>query len=168
MRNVSSASSCVVTTLPITMLPRLQAVEQAAQQRGLARTDLAGDDDKAVVAQHAVVQIGLGAPVLLAAEIEIPGSGLSWNGCSSDRKGFVHGGQNCWVMLAVTEFSCRRTHPGSDYDAVQAPERWRAPQLDRPSRHALLVVNWLTPCPRLLDRLAVRLSELEGVSFARR
>jgi hypothetical protein len=52
----------------------VHAVEQAPHDGGLAGADLAGDDDEAFVAQQAVLQVGLGAPVLLAAEVEA-GSG---------------------------------------------------------------------------------------------
>ncbi len=49
----------------------LETVEQAAQHRRLAGTDLAGDDDEAFVARDAVLEVRFGAPVLLAAEEEV-------------------------------------------------------------------------------------------------
>src|SRR6185312_2810898 len=47
-----------------------EAVEQTSQNRRLARADLAGDDDEALVAHHPVIEVGLGTLVLLAAVVE--------------------------------------------------------------------------------------------------
>jgi hypothetical protein len=48
-----------------------QAVEQVAHQRGLAGTDFAGDDDEALALRQAVLEVGHGALVALAAEEEV-------------------------------------------------------------------------------------------------
>ena len=77
--------------LPMTTSLPMQAVDQAAQDHRLAGADLAGDDDEAFVARHAVLQIGLGAAVLLAAEVE-SGVGVELEGLAAQPvEGFVHG-----------------------------------------------------------------------------
>lgn len=104
----------------------VQAVQQPTQQRGLAGTDLAGDDDETVIAQHAIVKVGLGPAVLLATEVEV-GIRAELEGLAAQPvKGFIHvtaalapstaddapcrvsvgaattmiSCQNCWVRLA--------------------------------------------------------------------
>ena len=51
-------------------LLRVELVEQAAHDRGLAGADVAGDDDESFVLVQAVLEVGHGAPVLPAAEVE--------------------------------------------------------------------------------------------------
>ena len=71
----------------------VQAVEQAAQHGGLAGTNFAGDDDEAIIAQHAVLQVGLGTAMLLAAEVEV-GVWVELERLASQPvKRFVHGSE---------------------------------------------------------------------------
>ena len=51
-------------------LLRIQLVEQAAHDRGLARADIAGDHDESLVLVQAVLEVRHRAPVLAAAEVE--------------------------------------------------------------------------------------------------
>ena len=48
-----------------------QPVEQVAHQRGFTGTDFAGDDDEAFALRQAVLEVGHGALVALAAEEEV-------------------------------------------------------------------------------------------------
>ena len=102
-------------------LAAAQAFQQAAQQRRLAGANLTGDDDETIIAQYAIVEIGLGAPVLLAAEIEI------WIRVELERlagqtvEGFVHGlellhqvGKNC--VLSVGRRALGTAMPGAHRD----------------------------------------------------
>ena len=49
----------------------VKAFQQVAHDGGLAGADIAGDDDEAFVLVHAVLEVGHGAAMLLAAEIEL-------------------------------------------------------------------------------------------------
>ena len=89
-RSVSSASICVLTRLAGDHLLRIQLGQQAAHHRRLARADIAGDDDEALVLVHAVLEIGHRAPVLPAAEVERR-IGIELKGLVGEPvEGFVH------------------------------------------------------------------------------
>jgi hypothetical protein len=69
----------------------VQAFYQRPQHHGLAGADFTRDDDETLVARNAVLQVGLGTPVLLAGEVEI-GVGVELEGLAGQAiEGFVHG-----------------------------------------------------------------------------
>ena len=85
-------------------LAGVQALEQAPNDRGLAGADFARDDDEALVAEHAVLEVSLGALMLLAAEIK-GRIGVELKRLARQPiVGFVHG-QNWTINLPMRDDS---------------------------------------------------------------
>ena len=116
----------------------VHALQQAAHDGGLASADLASDDNEAFAAQQAVFQVGLGAAVLLAAEVEarvrVELKGLA----GKPVEAFVHGSELHLDSAGDSGFRIRvggavekypaRAHAGAGF----AGELGRQIQIERP------------------------------------
>jgi hypothetical protein len=104
MRSVSSAPSWV-DQVAGDDVAAVQSLDQAPQHHRLAGADLAGDDDEALVARDAVLEVGLGAPVLLAREVELR-VGVELEGLAAQPvEGLVHDRQKSTRMRPISSVS---------------------------------------------------------------
>ena len=106
----------------------VQPVEQHAHQRGLARADLAGDDDEALGLRDAVLQVGQRAAVAAAVEVERRIRVELEGRAAETEVGFVHRGAG--RRPAVRSGAARRPTGRS---------RWRRCRRGRSSRSGVSV-----------------------------
>ena len=131
----------------------VQAVDQRAQHRRLAGADLAGDDDEPLVARHAVLEIGAGAAVLLAAEVEA-GVGVELERLAAQPvEAFVHGSERHAEVADHRGFVVRRRRVAAELLMPQR-DRGRGAPRHRGGPHGVHVPVGGFLRARLAGRLA--------------